>query len=240
MVRGNGPAAPPVEAASPSTTPAAVEQSEGVLAEAPEPLAALSPVAAAPRPAAATRVPKPAPHRARHCSSGARCLAAAPRAKNRSRLSRRRHSRHPASRRLRLQRRVRRTVVAPVLIGLKLEHRSRANGAPRIVVARVDARRKGAIDSPFWPGDGAGRGYLGERGGRVSDRARLGVRFTSIFLPTKRFLFRRKRCSRRDRLTGERGKIGGAPSAARYSAGSSAGARARHGSTVGRRCHRPP
>ena len=42
IVRGNGPTAAPVEAAA--DAPAGVEQSEGVLPEAPEPVAALPPV----------------------------------------------------------------------------------------------------------------------------------------------------------------------------------------------------
>ena len=59
MVRDNGRTASSVEAAA---APTGVEQSEGVVpAEAPDPVDALAPVTAAPKPATPTRVTKPAP-----------------------------------------------------------------------------------------------------------------------------------------------------------------------------------
>ena len=194
---------PAVEAATPST-PATVEQSEGVLpdaaapAEAPAPVAPLAPVAPAPKPIGAGSRHQTGPGVASIVSSPAaresRVAAKLRRprrpAKRRWRPSRpRRFPRAIVSRRVRLSRRLpfsknwssRRSRSSVC----RWKRRSRANDA-RLedeVVARVTRDVK-VGDRVAIPAGARAQGEvtLVERGGRVRERARLGVRFTSIVL----------------------------------------------------------
>ena len=202
VVRGHAPDAPQtVEAAAPSTP--AVEQSEGVLpdattpAEAPAPVAPLAPVPPVPKPAAPARVtPKPAP-----ASRPARPSRPAPQvAANTASSAPTRESTLatiPAPSIPESQSQPARPIEppAPVLeelvvsaqsvIGLQMETAVSSDNA-RLedeVVARVTRDVK-VGDRVAIPAGARAQGEvtLVERGGKVRDRARLGVRFTSIVL----------------------------------------------------------
>ena len=187
IVRGNGPTAAPVEAAA--DAPAGVEQSEGVLPEAPEPVAALPPVTA-PKPAAPARVTTP-PRAARPTpqAAAARTPEAPAPAREESlatvpapsipetQASRPIEPPAPVLEEL--------VVAAQSVIGLQMEtavtsERARLEDE---VVARVTRDVK-VGDRVVIPAGARAQGEvtLVERGGRVRERARLGVRFTSIVL----------------------------------------------------------
>jgi hypothetical protein len=190
MLRGNGQAATPVEAAS--GAPAAVEQSEGVVpAEAPEPVAALAPVTVAPKPAAPARVTKPAaaPRPRQNTKTVAPAAAAAAPAREESiatipapsiaetQPARAVEPPAPVLEEL--------VVAAQSVIGLQMEtsvtsERARLEDE---VVARVTRDVK-VSDRVVIPAGARAQGEvtLVERGGKVRERARLGVRFTSIVL----------------------------------------------------------
>ena len=190
IVRGDGQAAPPVEAAAPST-PGTVEQSEGVVpAEAPAPAApTLSPVTPAPK-AAAVRATKPAAaaRPASHQPAAAVAEAPAPAreetlatvpAPSISEPAPARPAEPPAPLVEEL------VVAAQSVIGLQMEtsitsERARLEDE---VVARVTRDVK-VGDRIAIPAGARAQGEvtLVERGGRVRERARLGVRFTSIVL----------------------------------------------------------
>jgi type IV secretory pathway VirB10-like protein len=189
MLRGNGQTATPVEAAS--GAPAAVEQSEGVVpAEAPEPVAALAPVTVASKPAASARVTKPAaaPRPRPKTQTVAAAEAAAPAreesiatipAPSIAETQPARPVEPPAPVLEEL------VVAAQSVIGLQMEtsvtsERARLEDE---VVARVTRDVK-VRDRVVIPAGARAQGEvtLVERGGRVRERARLGVRFTSIVL----------------------------------------------------------
>jgi len=202
VVRGHAADAPQaVEAAAPST-PAAVEQSEGVLpnatppAEFPAPFAPLAPVTPAPKPVAPARVTKPAPaSRPSRPARPAPQVAAntpAPPSSRESTLATIPAPSIPES-----QSQPARPIEppAPVLeelvvsaqsvIGLQMETAVSSDNA-RLedeVVARVTRDVK-VGDRVAIPAGARAQGEvtLVERGGKVRDRARLGVRFTSIVL----------------------------------------------------------
>jgi hypothetical protein len=204
VVRGSAPDAPPaIEAAAPST-PATVEQSEGVLpnaaapAEAPAPVAPLAPVATVPKASAPARVTKPVP--------ASRPSSPAPRPAN-TRVASTTPPPAPA------REETLATIPAPSIpeshsqparpieppaplldelvvsaqsvIGLQMESTVSSENA-RLedeVVARVTRDVK-VGDRVAIPSGARAQGSvtLVERGGRVRERARLGVRFTSIVL----------------------------------------------------------
>jgi hypothetical protein len=202
VVRGHAADAPrAVEAAAPST-PAAVEQSEGVLpnatppAEVPAPVAPLAPVTPASKPVAPARVTKPAPaSRPSRPARPAPQVAAntpAPPSSRESTLATIPAPSIPES-----QSQPARPIEppAPVLeelvvsaqsvIGLQMETAVSSDNA-RLedeVVARVTRDVK-VGDRVAIPAGARAQGEvtLVERGGKVRDRARLGVRFTSIVL----------------------------------------------------------
>ena len=203
VVRGSAPDAPPaVEAATPSN-PATVE-SEGVLpdtevpAEAPAPVAPLAPVAPVPKPSAPARVTKPVP--------ASRPSSPAPRPAN-TRVAA--NTPPPAPAREETLATIPAPSIpeshsqparpieppAPVLeelvvsaqsvIGLQMENAVSSDNA-RLedeVVARVTRDVK-VGDRVAIPSGARAQGSvtLVERGGKVRERARLGVRFTSIVL----------------------------------------------------------
>ncbi len=203
VVRGSAPEAPPaVEAATPSN-PATVE-SEGVLpdiaapAEAPAPVAPLAPVAPVPKPSAPARVTKPVP--------ASRPSSPAPRSAN-TRVAANTPAPAPAreealatipapsipeshsqpARPLEPPAPVLEELVvsAQSVIGLQMETAVSSDNA-RLedeVVARVTRDVK-VGDRVAIPAGARAQGSvtLVERGGRVRERARLGVRFTSIVL----------------------------------------------------------
>lgn len=188
VVRGSAPDSPrPVETAPP---PAAVEQSEGVLPEAelaaPAPVARLAPAASAPRPAPAARVTRPSP-RPRPAAS------APPLAPTREETL----ATIPAPSIPESQRQPSRPIEPPApvfdelvvsaqsVIGLQMET-SVSSEQARLedeVVARVtrDVRVGDRVAIPAGA-RAQGEVTLVERGGRLRERARLGVRFTSIVL----------------------------------------------------------
>ena len=188
MVRDNGRTASSVEAAA---APTGVEQSEGVVpAEAPDPVDALAPVTAAPKPATPTRVTKPAPAPRPRAKTQA-APAAAPTAPSREESL----ATIPAPSIAETQPARPIEPPAPVLeefvvaaqsvIGLQMEtsvtsERARLEDE---VVARVTRDVK-VGDRVVIPSGARAQGEvtLVERGGRVRERARLGVRFTSIVL----------------------------------------------------------
>ena len=203
VVRGSAHDAPPaVEAAAPST-PATVEQSEGVLpataapAERPAPVAPLAPVASVPKPAPpagvttpvpASRPSSPAPRPA-NTRVAANTPAPAPREETlatipapsipESHSQPARPIEPPAPLLDEL------VVSAQSVIGLQMETSVSSDNA-RLedeVVARVTRDVKVA-DRVAIPAGARAQGEvtLVERGGRVRERARLGVRFTSIVL----------------------------------------------------------
>ncbi|HKH73713.1 MAG TPA: hypothetical protein VKA59_20285 [Vicinamibacterales bacterium] len=202
VVRGHAADAPQaVEAAAPST-PVAVEQSEGVLpnatppAEVPAPVAPLAPVTPASKPVAPARVTKPAPaSRPSRPARPAPQVAAntpAPPSSRESTLATIPAPSIPES-----QSQPARPIEppAPVLeelvvsaqsvIGLQMETAVSSDNA-RLedeVVARVTRDVK-VGDRVAIPAGARAQGEvtLVERGGKVRDRARLGVRFTSIVL----------------------------------------------------------
>ncbi len=197
VVRGNDQAVPPsAEAAAPSTP--AVEQSEGVLpeaparAEAPPPVAPVAPVTAVmPKPATPARTTKPAPARRPSASQVAtnpsqptpareETLATIPAPaipESQSQSSRPIEPPAPVLEEL--------VVSAQSVIGLQMET-SVSSETARLedeVVARVTRDVK-VGDRVAIPSGAKAQGEVTvvERGGRVRDRARLGVRFTSIVL----------------------------------------------------------
>jgi hypothetical protein len=197
VVRGSTPDAPDaVEAGAPST-PAAVEQSEGVLpeaaprAEAPAPVAPLAPVTPVTRPTSPPRVTKPtrpsrpAPQVAANtppppAPAREETLATIPAPsipESQSQPTRPVEPPAPVLEEL--------VVSAQSVIGLQMET-SVSSETARLedeVVARVTRDVKVA-DRVAIPAGARAQGEvtLVERGGRVRDRARLGVRFTSIVL----------------------------------------------------------
>jgi len=196
VVRGNAPdAAPAVEAAAPNT-PATVEQSEGVLpeaapaAEAPARVAPLAPVAPVPKPASPARVTKPArPSRPAAqvaantpppAPSREETLATIPAPsipESHSQPARPIEPPAPVLEEL--------VVSAQSVIGLQMETSVSSEHA-RLedeVVARVTRDVK-VGDRVAIPAGARAQGSvtLVERGGRVREKARLGVRFTSIVL----------------------------------------------------------
>jgi hypothetical protein len=196
VVRGSAPETPQaVETATPAT--AAVEQSEGVLpeapAEAPPPVAPPAPVAAVSKPARPARVTRPAaPSRpARPAPQVAANTAPPPPTREetlatipapsipeaQSQPSRPLEPPAPLFEEL--------VVSAQSVIGLQMESAVSSETA-RLedeVVARVTRDVK-VGDRVAIPSGARAQGSvtLVERGGRVRDRARLGVRFTSIVL----------------------------------------------------------
>ena len=189
MVRDNGRTAPSVEAAA---APTGVEQSEGVVpAEAPDPVDALAPVTAAPKPATPTRVTKPAPAPRPRPKTQAAAPAAVPTATAREEslatipapsIAETQPSRPIEPPAPVLEEFV---VAAQSVIGLQMEtsvtsERARLEDE---VVARVTRDVK-VGDRVVIPSGARAQGEvtLVERGGRVRERARLGVRFTSIVL----------------------------------------------------------
>ena len=192
IVRGNGPAAAPVEAQG--SGPEAVEQSEGVLPELPAPappVAALPPATAAPKPAPprarattparATRRPAPqaaAPAPEAPAPARVESLATVP-APSIPETSASRPVEPPAPVFEEL------VVSAQSVIGLQMEtsvtsERARLEDE---VVARVtrDVRVGDRVAIPAGA-RAQGEVTLVEKGGRLRERARLGVRFTSIVL----------------------------------------------------------
>lgn len=189
IVRGSSETAQPVEVAAPNPTAAAVEQSEGVLPEAPESVAVMPRPTAAPRPTAPTRVARPAPSPrptpkvttpAPEPPAPAReeSLATVPAPSiPESQASRPIEPPAPLLEEL--------VVAAQSVIGLQMEtsvtsERARLEDE---VVARVtrDVRVGDRVAIPAGA-RAEGEVTLVERGGRVRERARLGVRFTSIVL----------------------------------------------------------
>jgi hypothetical protein len=204
VVRGSATDAPAAVEAATSSTPATVEQSEGVLpdpaapAEAPPTVAPVAPVVPAPKPAPPARVTKPVP--------ASRPSSPAPRPAN-TRVAA--HTPAPALAREETLATIPAPSIpeshsqpsrpieppAPVLdelvvsaqsvIGLQMETSVSSDNA-RLedeVVARVTRDVKVA-DRVAIPAGARAQGSvtLVERGGRVRERARLGVRFTSIVL----------------------------------------------------------
>jgi hypothetical protein len=202
VVRGNAADAPQaVETAAP-ITPAAVEQSEGVLpnatppAEVPASVAPLARVTPAPKPVAPARVTKPAPasgpSRPARPAPQVAANTPAPPSSRESTLATIPAPSIPES-----QSQPARPIEppAPVLeelvvsaqsvIGLQMETAVSSDNA-RLedeVVARVTRDVK-VGDRVAIPAGARAQGEvtLVERGGKVRDRARLGVRFTSIVL----------------------------------------------------------
>jgi hypothetical protein len=196
VVRGSAPDTPQaIEDAAPTT--AAVEQSEGVLpeapAEAPPTVAPPAPVAAAPKPAQPARVTRPTPpsRPSRPAPQVAANTPPAPPAREetlatipapsipeaQSQPSRPIEPPAPVFEEL--------VVSAQSVIGLQMESAVSSETA-RLedeVVARVTRDVK-VGDRVAIPSGARAQGSvtLVERGGRVRDRARLGVRFTSIVL----------------------------------------------------------
>ena len=201
VVRGNTPEAPKtVEATTPSTP--AVEQSEGVLpeaapvAETPAPVTPLAPVAAVPKPVSKpvpARVTKPTPaSRPSRPASQVAANTPAPAPARESALATIPAPSIPES-----QSQPARPIEppAPILeelvvsaqsvIGLQMETAVSSENA-RLedeVVAKVTRDVK-VGDRVAIPSGARAQGEvtLVERGGRLKDRARLGVRFTSIVL----------------------------------------------------------
>jgi hypothetical protein len=188
IVRGNGPAAAPVEVAT-DDVPTAVEHSEGVLPEAPEPVAALPPVSPAPKPAARARVNSPQ-RAARPRPQAEAALPEAPAPAREESLATVPAPSIPetqASRPIEPPRPIfeELVVAAQSVIGLQMET-SVSSERARLedeVVARVtrDVRVGDRVAIPAGA-RAQGEVTLVERGGRVRERARLGVRFTSIVL----------------------------------------------------------
>lgn len=194
--RGNAPDAPEaVEETAPA--PAAVEQSEGVLPEAPPPaeaprkVAPLAPVTPAPKPALPARTTKPAARPSRPAPQVAAQTAPAAPAReealatipapsipeSQSQPSRPIEPPAPVIEEL--------VVSAQSVIGLQMETAVSSETA-RLedeVVARVTRDVK-VGDRVAIPAGARAQGEvtLVEKGGKVRDRARLGVRFTSIVL----------------------------------------------------------
>jgi hypothetical protein len=196
IVRGDGQIGPRAAEAVTPNTPAAVEQSEGVLpeappvhAEAPAPVAPLAPVAAVPKPAppraarptrpvrpapqVATNAPPPAPAREETLAT----IPAPSIPETQSQPARPIEPPAPVLEEL--------VVSAQSVIGLQMETSVSSEHA-RLedeVVARVTRDVK-VGDRVAIPAGARAQGEvtLVERGGRVRDRARLGVRFTSIVL----------------------------------------------------------
>lgn len=197
VVRGDAPDAPQaVEAAAPSTT--AVEQSEGVLpeaaplAETPAPAGPLAPVAPVPKPARPARDTKPAPPSRPAPRVAANTPSPAPAPAREQTLATIPAPSIPES-----QSQPARPIEPPApvieelvvsaqsVIGLQMETAVSSDNA-RLedeVVARVTRDVK-VGDRVAIPAGARAQGEvtLVERGGRVRERARLGVRFTSIVL----------------------------------------------------------
>lgn len=197
IVRGDGQMGPRAAEAGTPSTPASVEQSEGVLpeapptpAEAPAPVAPLAPVTAVPKPAAPPRVtrpapaPRPAPQVATNAPQPAPAredtLATIPAPSIPEAPSQPARPVEPPAPVLEEL-----VVSAQSVIGLQMETSVSSEHA-RLedeVVARVTRDVK-VGDRVAIPAGARAQGEvtLVERGGRVRDRARLGVRFTSIVL----------------------------------------------------------
>jgi hypothetical protein len=186
IVRSSGPE--PVEAVTPQE-PLAVEQSEGVLPEAPEPLAAVTPVPPPPRPVRPARAvrPAPAPRPTPQVTTPAPEPPAPAREESLATVPPPSIPESQASRPIEPPAPVLEELVvaAQSVIGLQMEtsvtsERARLEDE---VVARVtrDVRVGDRVAIPAGA-RAQGEVTLVERGGRVRERARLGVRFTSIVL----------------------------------------------------------
>jgi hypothetical protein len=187
VVRSGEETAEPVEAVAPYAT--AVEQSEGVLAEAPEPAPARSAGAPARRPAPPTRVvkPAPAPRPTPQVTAPAPEPPAPAREESLATVPPPSIPETQASRPIEPPAPVIEefVVAAQSVIGLQIETAVTSERA-RIedeVVARV-TRDVRVGDRVVIPAGSRAQGevMLVERGGRLRERARLGVRFTSIVL----------------------------------------------------------
>jgi len=195
VIRGNAPEVSQAAEAAAPATPTAVEQSEAVLPEAPPvetkaPVAPLAPVTPVPRPAAPPRAakPTPAPRPAAQVASSTppplpvreETLATIPAptiAESPSQPVRPVEPPAPVLEEL--------VVSAQSVIGLQMET-SISSETARLedeVVARVTRDVK-VGDRVAIPAGARAQGEvtLVERGGRVRERARLGLRFTSIVL----------------------------------------------------------
>jgi hypothetical protein len=196
IVRGNAPDVAPTAEAAMASTPAAVEQSEGVLpeaapvpAQAPAPVAPLAPVNSVPKPPAPARVTRPAPRSAPPVAANTapqpapareETLATIPAPvipESQSQPARPIEPPAPVLEEL--------VVSAQSVIGLQMET-SVSSDTARLedeVVARVTRDVK-VGDRVAIPAGARAQGEVTvvERGGRVRERARLGVRFTSIVL----------------------------------------------------------
>jgi hypothetical protein len=190
IVRGSSETAQPAEAAAPNATTAAVEQSEGVLPEVPESVAAVPRPTVAPRPTAPTRVAKPtaaAPRPSPKVTAPAPEPPAPAREESLATVPAPSIPESQASRPIEPPAPVLEELVvaAQSVIGLQMEtsvtsERARLEDE---VVARVTRDVK-VGDRVAIPAGARAQGEvtLVERGGRVRERARLGVRFTSIVL----------------------------------------------------------
>ena len=189
IVRGSSETAQPAEAAAPNATTAAVEQSEGVLPEMPESVAAVPRPTTAPRPTAPTRVTKPAaaPRPSPKVTTPAPEPPAPAREESLATVPAPSIPESQASRPIEPPAPVLEELVvaAQSVIGLQMEtsvtsERARLEDE---VVARVTRDVK-VGDRVAIPAGARAEGEvtLVERGGRVRERARLGVRFTSIVL----------------------------------------------------------
>ena len=191
MVRGNGQGEAAAVEAAPTPSPALVEQSEGLVAEVPAPVARLAPVTVAPKSTAPARVttPAPAPRPAPPQVAATVPLPAPAREESLATIPAPAVAETPSQPARPIE------PPAPVLeelvvsaqsvIGLQMETSVSSEHA-RLedeVVARVTRDVKVA-DRVAIPAGARAQGEvtLVERGGRVRDRARLGVRFTSIVL----------------------------------------------------------
>jgi hypothetical protein len=190
IVRGSSETAQPAEAVAPNATTAAVEQSEGVLPEVPESVAVVPRPPAAPRPTAPTRVTKPAapaPRPSPKVTTPAPEPPAPARVESLATVPAPSIPESQASRPIEPPAPVLEELVvaAQSVIGLQMEtsvtsERARLEDE---VVARVTRDVK-VGDRVAIPAGARAQGEvtLVERGGRVRERARLGVRFTSIVL----------------------------------------------------------
>ena len=191
-VKNANPSSPPQQVTvTPDTaTSPVVEQSEGVVAESPAPAAPQARTTVAPRPAPVSRASKPAPAPARGVSTPTVSgtpeslppredppVAVVPPAITDNQASRSVEPAGPVYEEL--------VVAAQSVIGLQMESSVTSERAQveDEVVARVTRDVK-VGDRVVIPAGARARGEvtLVEKGGRLRDRARLGVRFTSIVL----------------------------------------------------------
>ena len=190
IVRGSRETAQPTEAAASNATTAAVEQSEGVLPEVPESVAAAPRPPAAPRPTAPARNAKPAaaaPRSSPKVTTPAPEPPAPARVESLATVPAPSIPESQASRPIEPPAPVLEELVvaAQSVIGLQMEtsvtsERARLEDE---VVARVTRDVK-VGDRVVIPAGARAEGEVTvvERGGRLRERARLGVRFTSIVL----------------------------------------------------------